>query len=47
MMPPSGRTAKPMPSVANESRVPDSGSVFGKKAVLKYSAAAMPKPMKS
>ena len=47
MMPPRGRTANPMPSVAKDSRVPDSGSVAGKKTVLKYSAAAMPKPMKS
>ena len=28
-MPPSGRTANPTPSVAKESRVPDSGSVVG------------------
>ena len=27
MIPPSGRTANPMPSVANDSSVPDSGSV--------------------
>ena len=47
MMPPSGRTANPMPSVANDSSVPDSGSFAGKKTVLKYSAAAIPKPMKS
>ena len=47
MIPPSGRTANPMPSVANESRVPDSGSFAGKKTVLKYRAAAIPKPMKS
>ena len=47
MMPPSGRTANPMPSVANDSSVPDSGSLAGKKTVLKYSAAAVPKPMKS
>ena len=36
-----------MPSVAKDSSVPDSGSFAGKKTVLKYSAAAMPKPMKS
>ncbi len=47
MMPPSGRTANPMPSVANDSSVPESGSVAGKKTWLKYSAAAVPKPMKS
>ena len=47
MIPPSGRTAKPMPSVAKDSSVPDSGSSAGKKALLKYRAAAVPKPMKS
>jgi hypothetical protein len=31
-----------MPSVANDSRVPESGSVAGKKTLLKYSAAAVP-----
>ena len=34
MIPPSGRTANPMPSVANDSSVPDSGSVAGKKTVV-------------
>ena len=47
MIPPSGRTAKPMPSVANDSSNPDRGSFAGKNTVLKYSAAAIPKPMKS
>jgi hypothetical protein len=36
-----------MPSVAKDSRVPDKGSFAGKKTWLKYSAAAVPKPMKS
>jgi hypothetical protein len=36
-----------MPSVANDRSVPESGSVAGKKTWLKYSAAAVPKPMKS
>ena len=47
MMPPSGRAMKPTPSVANEAKVPISGSSLGKKTVPKYSAAAVPKPMKS
>ena len=46
-MPPSGRTAKPMPRVAKASRVADSGLEPGKKTFPKYSAAAVPKPMKS
>jgi hypothetical protein len=36
-----------MPSVAKDSSVPDSGSLAGKNAWLKYRAAAVPKPMKS
>jgi hypothetical protein len=36
-----------MPRVAKESSVPDNGSLEGKNAVLKYSAAAVPNPMKS
>ena len=47
MIPPSGRTANPMPSVANDSSSPDRGSFAGKKTLLKYNAAAIPKPMKS
>jgi hypothetical protein len=35
MMPPSGRTANPMPSVANDSRRPERGSFAGKKTLLK------------
>jgi hypothetical protein len=46
-MPPTGRTAKPIPNVANDNRVPDNGSEDGKKTLPKYSAAAVPKPMKS
>ena len=41
-MPPIGRAAKPMPSVAKESRVPVTGSVDGKNAVPKYRPAAVP-----
>lgn len=47
MMPPSGRAANPTPSVANEARVPATGLEFGKNAWPKYSAAAVPNPMKS
>ncbi len=47
MMPPIGRAANPTPRVAKERRVPVSGSPPGKNAVPKYSAAAVPKPMKS
>ena len=47
MMPPSGRAANPMPSVANASSVPATGSELGKNAVPKYRAAAVPYPMKS
>ena len=46
-MPPNGRTAKPIPRVANDSSVPDSGSDAGKNTLLKYRAAAVPNPMKS
>jgi hypothetical protein len=34
MIPPSGRTAKPIPSVANANSVPESGSLDGKNASL-------------
>lgn len=47
MMPPMGRTAKPMPRVAKEANRPMTGLTAGKKASLRYSDAAVPKPMKS
>ncbi len=47
MMPPIGRAANPTPRVAKAASVPVTGSPVGKKAVPKYRAAAVPKPMKS
>ena len=46
-MPPIGRAAKPTPNVANAASVPVTGLSLGKNAVPKYSAAAVPNPMKS
>ena len=47
MIPPSGRAAKPTPRVANDASVPAIGLAPGKNAWPKYSAAAVPNPMKS
>ena len=46
-MPPSGRTTKPTPKVRNASRVPTTGSLFGKNSSPNTSAAAVPYRKKS
>src|SRR5436190_14541819 len=46
-MPPSGRTTKPTPKVRNASRVPSTGSLFGKNSSPNTSAAAVPYRKKS